>query len=153
MVKSGFHRWGMVLVAGMMAPTLALGAAEPEDIIKYRQAAMKASGGHMAASAAIVKGKVPFHGQLLGHARALEQLNHGLASLFPEGSDFGKTKALEAVWKDRAEFDKVARAAEEKAKAFAKAAAGKDLKAAAAAHKDLGDACSACHKKFRKKDE
>ncbi len=153
MVKSGLYRWGMVLAAGMMVPTLSLGAAEPEDIIKYRQNSMKASGAHMAASNAIIKGKVPFNSQLIVHARALEQLNHDTASLFPEGSDFGKTKALEAVWKDRAEFDKAARAAGEKARAFAKAAGGKDLKAAAAAHKDLGDACSACHKKFRKKDD
>jgi cytochrome c556 len=143
----------MILIAGLMAPALAPAAAEPEDIIKYRQASMKASGGHMAASAAILKGKVPFTGDLPGHARALEQLSHGTVSWFPPGSDFGKTKALEPVWKERAEFEKAARTAEEKARAFAKAAAGKDLKAAAAAHKDLGDACSACHKKFRKKDE
>jgi cytochrome c556 len=143
----------MILITGLMSPVLVQGAAEPEDIIKYRQAAMKASGGHMAASAAIVKGKVPFTADLPGHARALEQLTKGTAAHFPAGSDFGKTKALEAVWKDRAEFEKAARTAEVKAKAFAKAAAGKDLKAAAAAHKDLGDACGACHKKFRKKDE
>ncbi len=153
MAKTGLYRWGMVLVVGMIAPLLAQGAAEPEDIIKYRQNSMKASGAHMAASNAIIKGKVPFNSQLIVHALALEQLNHDTASLFPKGSDFGKTKALDAVWTNRADFDKAAHAVSIKAKAFTRAAASKDPKTAEPAFKALSEACSSCHKKFRKKDD
>ena len=153
MKHAGTYRWGLVLLTGMLVPALVLGAAEPEDIIKYRQNSMKASGAHMAASSAIIKGKVPFKSQLIVHALALEQLNHDIASLFPKGSDFGNTNALDAVWENRADFEKAAHAVAIKAKAFTRAAASKDPKTADAAFKALGDACSACHKKFRKKDE
>ena len=40
-------------------------AAEPEDIIKYRQTVMKANGAHMAAAGAIINGKVDFFFELL----------------------------------------------------------------------------------------
>ncbi|MEK6550429.1 MAG: cytochrome c [Pseudomonadota bacterium] len=153
-MKQASKRWtGFVLWLAVLTPAVTLAAAEPEDIIKYRKNAMKASGAHMAAAAAIVKGKVPFRDQLVVHARALEQINHDNTKLFPKDSDFGDTKALNAVWEKRADFEKAARTAAEKARAFARAAAGNDLKAAEAAHKELGEACSACHKKFRKKDE
>lgn len=142
----------VVLLAALLTP-IVVQAAEPEDIIKYRQSMMKASAAHMAASNAIIKGKVPFKNQLAVHARALEQLNHDTASLFPKGSDFGKTKALEAVWEKRADFDKASRDAASKAKAFARAAAGKDPAKAGAAFKDLGESCSSCHKQFRQKDK
>jgi len=142
-----------MLLAVLLVPVLAQAAAEPEDIIKYRQNSMKASGAHMAASNAIIKGKVPFKSRLIVHALALEQLNHDTASLFPKGSDFGKTKALDAVWEKRADFEKAAHAVSIKSKAFTRAAATKDPKTAAAAFKALGEACSSCHKKFRKKDK
>jgi len=48
---------GMLLA--MLAP-LALSAAEPEDIIKYRQNMMKSIGGHTSAAGAIVQGKVDY---------------------------------------------------------------------------------------------
>lgn len=153
MNKTQLHRWGMALIAGALLPSLSLGAAEPEDIIKYRQNSMKANGAHMAASSAIIKGKVPFKSQLIVHALALEQLNHDTASLFPKGSDFGKTKALDAVWEKRADFEKAAHNVSIKSKAFTRAAASRDPKTAEPAFKALGDACSSCHKKFRKKDD
>ena len=152
-MRQASRRWaGNVLWLAFLVPAVTL-AADPEDIIKYRQNSMKASGAHMAAAGAIIKGKVPFNSQLIVHALALEQLNHDTASLFPKGSDFGKTKALDAVWEKRADFEKAAHAVSIKAKAFTRAAASRDPKTAEPAFKALGDACSSCHKKFRKKDD
>lgn len=152
-MRQASRRWaGNVLWLAFLVPAATL-AADPEDIIKYRQNSMKASGAHMAASSAIIKGKVPFNSRLIVHALALEQLNHDTASLFPKGSDFGKTKALDAVWEKRADFEKAANEVSIKAKAFTRAAASRDPKTAEPAFKALGDACSSCHKKFRKKDD
>ena len=45
------------LAAMLLAPLTVLGD-ESEDIIKYRQAVMKAIGGHMSATSLIVRGKI-----------------------------------------------------------------------------------------------
>ncbi len=126
--------------------------SEPEDIIKYRQNVMKANGAHMAAAGAILQGKVEYKKDLAYHANTLKAINGGIPALFPKGSDFGDTKALDGVWAKRAEFEKRAKDTGAKADAFAKAAGG-DAKAALAKFKELSDSCKACHKDFRKEEK
>lgn len=142
----------ILLLAGLLA-TASLHAAEPENYIKYRQAIMKAIGGHMGASSQIVRGKVSPDEDLTLHASALARLNTDIARLFPEGSDLGETKATEAVWDDRAKFEQAADAARDATAAFAEAAAGGDAETIRAAHKEVGKSCKGCHKDFRLKDE
>ena len=128
-------------------------AAEPEDIIKYRSAAMKANGAHMAAAGAIIGGKVDYQKQLADHARALAAINKDIVALFPKDTDYGDTKALDAVWTNSAEFQKRARDTAQKADAFAKAVAANDTKNTGARFKELSDSCKACHKDFRKEEK
>jgi cytochrome c556 len=128
-------------------------AAESEDIIKYRQNVMKANGAHMAATAAIINGKVEYKSQLGDHARALQAINKDISSLFPKDSDFGDTKALDAVWQKNADFQKSAKIAAQKADALAKTVAAGDSKSYAARFKELSDSCKACHKDFRKEEK
>jgi len=128
-------------------------AAESEDIIKYRQNVMKANGAHMAATAAIINGKVDYKNQLGDHARALQVINKDINSLFPKDSDFGDTKALDAVWQNNADFQKSAKIAAQKADALAKTVAAGDSKSYAARFKELSDSCKACHKDFRKEEK
>jgi len=136
---------GVVPVAGA--------ESDPEDIIKYRKSMMKAIGGHMAASAAIVNGKVNYKGDLADHAKAIQALTKDVAGLFPKDSDFGDTDALDAVWKKPADFKKRADDAKTRAAAFAKVAATGDMAKSGAAFKELNDACKACHKDFRKEQK
>jgi cytochrome c556 len=133
----------------MMASPLIAHAAEPEDIIKYRQSVMKAVGGHTGAAGAIVQGKVDYKSDLVEHAHALQVLTRDIPGLFPKDSDFGETRAR----KDRANFEKHAKDAKDKAEAFAKAAKGGDQKAIVASFKELGESCKACHKEFRKEEK
>ncbi len=128
-------------------------AAEPEDVIKYRQNVMKANGAHMAAAGAILQGKVGYKAHLSEHAKALAAINKDIPGLFPKGSDFGDTEALDAVWSKRADFEKRAKDTQTKADAFAKVAAGGDMKAASAKFKELSDSCKACHKDYRKEEK
>lgn len=128
-------------------------AAESEDIIKYRQATMKAIAGHMSAANALIAGKVDFKDQLGDHVKALQALNKDVAVLFPKDSDFGDTKALDAVWKNSADFKKKSQAARDKADALAKAVAAGDSKNYAPRFKELNDACKACHKDYRKEEK
>jgi len=141
---------GSVLM--MLAP-LALRAAEPEDIIKYRQNMMKAIGGHTGAAGAIIQGKVDYKNQLADHARALQALTGDIPALFPKDSDFGETKAKDGVWSNRAEFEKTAKDAKARVTAFAKAVQGGNQQTIIASYKEMGEGCKSCHKDFRKKED
>jgi cytochrome c556 len=141
----------LIACAGLFAGAAL--AAEPEDIIKYRQSVMKANGGHMAATNAILQGKVDYKNQLGDHVKALVAINKDVAALFPKDSDFGDTKALDAVWQKRADFEKRAKDAQQKSAALAKAVAAGDSKSYTARFKELNDACKACHKDFRKEEK
>ena len=142
-----------ILLASVCLMAGAAFAAEPEDIIKYRQSVMKANGAHMAAAGAIINGKVDYKGQLGDHTKALQVINKDINSLFPKDSDFGETKALDAVWKNSADFQKRAKDAAQKADALAKVVATGDSKNYAARFKELSDSCKACHKDYRKEEK
>lgn len=144
------HR--VVVAAALLMAGTAF-AAEPEDIIKYRQNVMKSQAAHMAAAAAIIQGKVDFKNQLSDHAKALQATNKDVASLFPKDSDFGDTNALDAVWKNNAEFQKRSKDVRAKADALAKAVAANDTKNYGARFKDLSESCKSCHKDFRKEEK
>lgn len=142
-----------LIAAAMIATVSVAQASEPEDYIKYRQAVMKAIGGHSGAASQIVRGKVSPPGALAMHADALAALTADLTSLFPEGSDFGETKAKAEIWSDRTAFEKAAADAKSATAAFASAVAGGDADKIGAAYKDVGEACKGCHKQFREKDD
>ncbi len=137
----------------LLGASLATYAAEPEDIIKYRQSVMLSQRAHMAAATAIIQGKVDFKDQLSHHVKSLEATTKDIPSLFPKDSDFGDTKALDAVWKNNTEFLKSAKNAQEKSQALAKTVASGDTKNYAPRLKELQEACRSCHKDFRKEEE
>ena len=128
-------------------------AAEPEDIIKYRQNVMKSQGAHLAAAAAIIQGKVDYKNQLGDHVKALQATTKDIPSLFPKDSDFGETKALDAVWQKNADFQKLAKDTQQKTGALAKAVAANDSKNYGTRFKDVADSCKACHKDYRKEEK
>jgi cytochrome c556 len=124
-------------------------AADPDDMVKYRKNVMSANGGLMGAANAILQNKIERKGELAAFAKSLEGINTDIAGLFPKGSNTGDTDALPDIWSKRAEFERLAKDTQVKAAAFAKAA-GSNAKYTQARFKDLGDACKACHKTFRK---
>jgi cytochrome c556 len=142
-----------IATAVLMAALTSANAEEPENYIKYRQAMMKAIGGHMAASAQIVRGRVSPDGDLAMHAKSLAALTAHLTRLFPEGSDFGETEAKEEIWDNWDKFEQAASKAKRATASFAEAVAGGDAGQIAAAHKEVGRACKGCHEDFREKDD
>ena len=141
-----------VVVALVSASVGAYAMLESEAIIKYRQGVMKAIGGHMAASAQVVRGKVDQAEALEAHAAAIAALSKNVPELFPEGSDFGETDAKIAIWDDWSGFEEAARKSSEAAQAYQEAAGSGDRAAVAAAFKDLSDTCKGCHEDYRVKD-
>jgi cytochrome c556 len=128
-------------------------AAEPQDEIDYRQSIMTAVKGHNAAAQDIIRGKVAFSDYLPAHADAIVALFAELDHIFPEGSDFGETAALPAIWEKPEEFAKAVDKAQQAAQRFADAAASGDPFDIEETHRQLGDACKGCHREFRKKKE
>lgn len=141
----------MLLACVTITPLAQAGNAE--NYIKYRQAVMKAIGGHMGASSQIVRGKVSPPGALALHAKALADLNADLAALFPAGSDFGETQSRESIWEDFAAFQAKADETRDATAAFAAAVAGGNSDDIRAAQRSVGKSCKGCHEDFRRKDD
>ena len=143
----------LIPLAGLLALSGIAQAESPENYIDYRKAVMKAIGGHMGASTQIMRGRVSPDGALAMHADALAALNADLGRLFPEGSDFGETKAKPEIWQDPEGFAKVVAQGRDATAEFAAAVASGDQGRIASAHKAVSDSCKACHQDYRLKDD
>ena len=151
--KKTRHRVLVLSACFVAATAWAAQAAEPEDIIKYRQNVMKSQGAHLAAVGAIIQGKVDYKSQLADHLKALQASTKDVPGLFPKDSDFGETKAQDSVWKNSADFQKRSKDTHDKVNALAKSVAANDSKNYAARFKDVADSCKACHKDYRKEEK
>lgn len=143
----------VLMTAAIFAGAASVQAEEPENYIKYRQAMMTAIGGHNGAATQIVRGKVDPEGDLIMHANALAALCSNIPRLFPEGSDFGETKAKDEIWSQWDRFEQAANDAKNATAAFSEAASSGDPERIGKAFKDVGDSCKGCHKDFRQKDD
>jgi cytochrome c556 len=142
-----------LMIAALLASAASAQAEEPENYIKYRQAMMTAIGGHNGATTQIMRGKVDPEGDLVIHANALAALSSNIPRLFPEGSDFGETKAKDEIWSQWDKFEQAANDAKMATAAFSEAVSSGDADRIAKTFKDVGDSCKGCHKEFRQKDD
>lgn len=143
----------LAIAAALGLSTQALAVDEPENVIKYRQAVMKAIGGHMASIAGVVKGEVSYTDHVAIHANSINSMSKAVTAVFPKGTDNGsyKTAALPKIWEDWAGFEKAAQALDTASANLASVAASGDKQKLAAAFGDLGKACGGCHKPYRVK--
>jgi cytochrome c556 len=136
------------------AMVLALGGAalaqHAFDPIQTRKAGQDMLSGTFAGIKAVItlKGDVK---TLENPGKAIQKWALVFPTLFPAGSDKGDTKAAPAIWTDRAGFEKAAMALSTSGEKLAVAAKAGDETAVAAAFKEMGDACGACHKDYRLK--
>ncbi len=128
-------------------------AAETEDIIKYRQGVMTSISGHMAAVSQIVRGKVDYADDLMYHAESIDRSMQTVESLFPKDTDFGETRALDAIWSQADKFKKVSDEAKAATSAFRDTVKANDKAALVAKFKTVVDSCKACHKDFREQKD
>lgn len=135
-------------IAALILPLMSVVAGAQSDPIKARQAIMKGIGDQTTLGAAMVKGEAPFDATKA--AAIFQTFAEGGAkagALFPEGSDKGDTKALPAVWSDRAKFDA-------ELAAFNKAVAEGTPKIGTAdgfktAFTAVAQTCRSCHSTFK----
>jgi len=151
-VRKGIFLFAIALSVAFAQSAIADGHAGA-GAIKYRQAVMKAVGGHMGAMATILGGGGSM-ADFKGHAHAMAELAKVSQNIFPKGSDqmAGNTGAKDEIWDQPAEFKKVLAAFESNAAALAKAADSGDKGKIGAAMGGLGKgSCKACHEGFRAK--
>ncbi len=126
---------------------------EPEDAIKYRQAYMKALGGHSAAVSLLAKDKFAAEGHLKMHVQAIAQLSKDMLAVFPKGSDFGETRAKSEIWQKWDGFKKLVQDNANAAADLLKAAESGNKAEIADRASKLGETCKACHKDFRAEEK
>ena len=132
--------------------SLSVGAQEigaPAEVVKERQALMKAMGAHMKALGPLASKKVAVAGHAEVHAKAIVELTRLMKDLFPKGTGpaTGLSDAKEAVWTDEKKFAAAIQDMASSADGLLKAAqSGEGLKAAL---DTTNDSCVGCHKPFR----
>ncbi|MBI1204511.1 MAG: cytochrome c [Rhodopseudomonas sp.] len=121
-----------------------------QDPIKTRQDLMKANGRNGGIIVRMVKGEMPYDAAKVKAAfDQWDETAQQFPSLFPDTSKDGDTRALPAVWTERAKFDAaIAKFKKDVDDNRAKAMSGLDgLKVALGA---VGKNCNDCHEAFRK---
>jgi cytochrome c556 len=146
------------LISFAAAPLLAIAvfaAPASADALADRQALMKDQGKTVGSITPIIKGEKPFDADAV--KAALVHLNEDaqkidVATLFPAGSDQGKTTVSPKIWEDNAGF--VAAVAKYQKDAAAAAEANPtDLESFKVVFNQVAENCASCHKAFRiKKD-
>jgi cytochrome c556 len=148
----------VMVVFGLAALTLGSGmpqpvrAADTLDVIAVRQAGQDLVFGDFTGMLQAVKQKLQNVKPFEKPALALANWEKQFVQMFPPGSDKGHdTKALPAIWTDRATFEKDAQDLSQAALKLAQFAKAGDKAGFDAQVKVVGDACTACHKRFKAK--
>ncbi len=145
------------LTALATAAVLALpGLAVAQDVnpdVKARQAYMSVLAYNLGQIGGMAQGRAPYDAAVAAAAAAnlyhLSMVDTG--HMFAEGTDNATiegTRALPAIWSDRAGFDGRIAALREASEAMMNAA-GTDLAALQGAMGPLGAACGGCHQNYR----
>jgi len=137
---------GAVLASiAWIAPAQAL---DPGETIYARKAIMWSMGAHMGG---IKAGMAAKNGKLIaGHARALAALTPAFASMFPKGTETGKTRAKPEIWQQMDKFKAAAKVMQTEAAALAQVAGSGDMaKIGAQFGKMAKLGCGGCHSVFR----
>jgi len=143
------------LAVVLLAPAGSPNAAGGADAIKQRKDLMKNVVGKnwkpIKAYAEKGKGSAA---DVAKHAAEIHAAAGKVTALFPKGTGRGdfsdkETRALPAIWKDWAGFEKAAKVLADETGKLAKVAQGGDKDAIAKQVAVAGKACGGCHKPFR----
>jgi cytochrome c556 len=143
----------LLAVAGIAS---AQSIGKPEDQIRWRQSMYHSMAWNMGRIDANLKGTYN-KDQVIQAANMIQAIaNSGMGVLFQAGTEQGKgwkeTRAKAELFTDKDGVGKVARAYIQEANEMAKVAATGDAAAVKAQFAKLGDACDACHDKYRAKN-
>jgi cytochrome c556 len=145
------------LLAGL-AVTIIAGAAWALDdkqairATETRQAVLKVIGWNIGPMSGMVREQIPYDAAVFQrNADRIAYMGTMLVDAFrPDTTEFPvETEALDNIWSEFGEFERLANAMNEKAVALNETAKGGDFDAVKAAFVELGQSCKDCHDKFR----
>jgi cytochrome c556 len=145
----------MVLVTAA-GPVSALDLEQASQAAETRQSVMTVIRWNVVPMAGMVKEQIPYdsarfrlHAGRVGYmATMIVDAYRANTSEYPL-----ETEALDVIWTEFDEFERLAVALQEQADALNNVAMGDDFAATKAAFLDVGQACKNCHDKFREEDD
>ncbi len=141
---------GVALAAAIGFAGIAGLSQAQTDVIKQRQADMKANGASMKAINGILEASGPA-ADVAAEATKINAKAMEIATLFPAGSDQGDTKAKPEIWQDPDDFAAKLKALQDESAMLVTAANGGDMAAVKAQYDKLGGTCGGCHKIYKAK--
>lgn len=137
-----------IVVGVAIAALGTAGAAFAQDVIAQRREGLRGMGRHMEAIKAVSDARGDTR-PLVARVDEMIAFYRGLPALFPAGSGTGETRALPAIWSDRAGFEQVNTNMVNQLQALRTAAAAGDNAALTAAFNQTGATCGTCHRPYR----
>jgi cytochrome c556 len=124
----------------------------PDDYVSIRKAVMDLQQGVLGAMKAGVEQKADVKPFMPG-AKGLVASAQIIATMFPAGTEkVNDTKALPAVWSDKADFAAKGKALQEAAEKLVTLADADDKAGFAAQFGEVGKTCGACHRQYKAKE-
>ena len=139
---------GMTAIAMAVMLCAGMAALAQQDAIKARQAAMKANGQALKSIDRIIRADGN-PADVLAPANKIADIAAQIPSLFPPGSNGGKTEADPAIWQKFDDFAAKAANLQSQARMLAAAAQTGDLAIVRAQFDKMVQGCGDCHKSYR----
>lgn len=137
----------LALLATVASSASAQDDAPPEA--RYRAALMNGLQSHNGALRLLLSGEVARPDHVVQHARAVHELYTMMETSFPDGSGGEGTRALPAIWENWDAFVALLEEGRAAAEVLREAAEAGDEAATAAALREVGQSCRACHTDYR----
>ena len=132
---------------------IAAAQVKPDVLVKQRQSAMTLIGKYWGPIAGMASGKVsPYNADVVSrNATYLENLAQMPWDGFHENTKGEKSRALPAVWEQKAKFDELAQRLQTETAKLGQVARAKDEAGVKQQYAAVGKVCGACHESFREK--
>ena len=143
---------GIAIALGGIAGT-ALAQTKPDVLVKQRQSAMTLIGKYWGPVAGMASGKVsPYNADIVSrNATYLENLAQMPWDGFHESTKGEKSRALPAIWQQKAKFDELSQRLQAETVKLGQVARAKDEAGVKQQYAAVGKVCGACHESFREK--
>jgi cytochrome c556 len=146
---------GAAAMALALGGVLGIAAAQqkPDVLVKQRQSAMTLIGKYWGPIAGMASGKVsPYNADVVSrNATYLENLAQMPWDGFHESTKGEKSRALPAIFEQRAKFDELAQRLQSETAKLGQLARAKDEAGVKQQYAAVGKVCGACHESFREK--
>ncbi|HWM40819.1 MAG TPA: cytochrome c [Burkholderiales bacterium] len=145
----------LAAVAVAMGGLAGFAAAQvkPDVLVKQRQSGMTLIGKYWGPIAGMASGKVsPYNADVISrNATYLENLAQMPWDGFHDSTKGEKSRALPAIWEQKAKFDELAQRLQTETAKLGEIARKKDEAGVKQQYAAVGKVCGACHESFREK--